>query len=255
LSYFILPFPQQITFSMNSNQWIESIDISIIRATTQQRTKYTIQVYNKVSKTFLRVEKYYTDFEHLRNATCENLDHGHFCNAACPWFWMHIQHQFPRKSLMHGKHPRVIATRQKMFEKMLQEIAAFIMAPESKMCKRASERVPEVFMSFLFGDHNQVDSGLFATSPTSTTKSARGGMRKTTSPQACSEYLDESCTLCCQSLVPSCRKSVSSTSTVDSEEDEEQSLTTLVCGHVFHDECIVKELNIRLECPTCHHTM
>eukprot|EP00644_Phytophthora_capsici_P015625 jgi/Phyca11/571873/estExt2_Genewise1.C_PHYCAscaffold_440106 len=28
-------------------------------------------------------------------------------------------------------------------------------------------------------------------------------------------------------------------------------LTTLSCGHRFHDECIVAKLNEALACPTC----
>jgi hypothetical protein len=30
-------------------------------------------------------------------------------------------------------------------------------------------------------------------------------------------------------------------------------VTTLGCGHQFHDECIVPKLNETLRCPTCNH--
>jgi len=245
-----------MALSTSSHQWLDNVNIDLIQAATQRRTKYTIQIYNRVYKAYIRIEKYYSDFEYLSNALCESLDHGHFCNATCPWFWMQIRHGFPKKSLLNSKSPRVVATRQKLFQKMLQSIMAFIATPESKACTRASIRVPEIFKSFLFGDFDQIDSSIFTVSPLAASKHMHRGIPTITTLQTCSEYLDESCTLCCQPLVSNCRKSALSTMTIDSDDDEvEQSVTTLVCGHAFHDECIVKELNVRLECPTCHHAM
>ncbi|KAE8978741.1 hypothetical protein PR003_g22863 [Phytophthora rubi] len=29
--------------------------------------------------------------------------------------------------------------------------------------------------------------------------------------------------------------------------------TRLQCGHRFHDECLIPQLNINMSCSTCHH--
>jgi len=241
LAVIFIFFPIQMHTLLNGQIYAcLDIRVTVNLTKTHKRTAYTIQICNRISTSQIMIDKHYSDFDILRKMVCHALDYGHLCEAQCPWFWMHIQHSMPRKMYFNAKSEKVIQSRAKQFERMLVSIIAFITSPASSSCSRAMRKIPDALTQFLFQDIG--------------VEVAMSCMPPKTKLQSPNLALDLQCTIC-QHALSSAHFRRSSLVILDIEDKQQYSITTLSCGHVFHDECILHALNNHLICPTCSAQM
>ncbi|KAF0714470.1 hypothetical protein As57867_003845, partial [Aphanomyces stellatus] len=167
------------------------------------------------------------DFELLRDHVCSVLDHGHSCDALCPWFFVDVQQKIPKRPLFRkATHPKVVDAHLHSYQQLMDILVAFIKNPHNRSCHRATDRVPDALFDFLFRD-GAVDPAVFSESKS---RSSFGSSRSSHTSSRHSEAGD--CSLCCGA-------------------SDACSWTTLPCGHAFHDDCILDALNANLVCPEC----
>ncbi|KAH9117836.1 hypothetical protein LEN26_012404 [Aphanomyces euteiches] len=198
---------------------------------------YTISIRSKRSHAKLYVAKSDFSLETLRDELCAALDHGHVCQAACPWYFVDMDTHIPKRRVFTSSTSNgAISSHIQMFQSVLDHTLAYILCPESRSCKKPVEVLPPIFFRFLFGGvrKDAVPAGLFDHAAEGTKLSPKPNYHAQTKALA----LDV-CMVCKITLHGSAKElSVSG-------------ISTLPCKHSFHDECIVEALNDSLECPSC----
>ncbi|KAH9101462.1 hypothetical protein LEN26_015681 [Aphanomyces euteiches] len=207
----------------------KALSVNVTKATlSRDHVSYTMVVNNKESQTSWTTTRSDRDFKTLHTAVCNALDHGHTCDALCPWFYVDFQQKLPKISAFCTKpHKRTILANLTAYPELISMLLAFTISSKNRSCYRATDRVSNILFDFLFRDCSIVDSAVYTSakqrSSTSSTRSSRSSQS-----DGCA------CSLC------------------DDGSDASSSWTRLSCGHVFHDECILEALNKSVACPECH---
>ncbi|ETW01677.1 hypothetical protein H310_06298 [Aphanomyces invadans] len=205
------------------------VSVVLTKATVSPRdaTTYTLTVVNKVTHATCTISKSDADFAAFRQRICIALDHGHSCSAECPWMYFRVLEAKPRRLLfVRSKDPRHVQANLATHQELLITLLKFIRTPRNQSCGRASSVVPQELVRFLFVGMDGYDVTLFAASPLSKYPAVA------TSKGALSD-----CSICKTCL--------------DRDDPASAALTTLPCGHVFHDDCILDALHRHLVCPNC----
>ncbi|ETW01671.1 hypothetical protein H310_06292 [Aphanomyces invadans] len=215
---------------MNRNIF-DALAITLTKANVTQGHRsalYTMAIVNKETQAKVTTAKTDGDFATLTTQICIALEHGHTCDALCPWFYVDVQQKIPKKHWFRSStHARVVASHLKQYQDMMNLVVAFVTSPHNRSCYRAIERVPDVLHEFLFTNLT-VDPNMYTAAPL---KQPRLSCSSNSSRS--SDGMVFTCSLC------------------DHVADDCCGLTKLQCGHTFHDDCILEALNARLACPDC----
>ncbi|KAK1930238.1 hypothetical protein P3T76_014198 [Phytophthora citrophthora] len=208
----------------------------------------------------------FEDFEVLHKRLVLALQHGHFCNAGCPWLFSFLTSEFPKKHIFQrNSSPRTVEARREKLLELLASTLEFLLDRKNHACIIAKTDVAKIFAEFLYGEDAiaQVIVESLSSSEASSTSSRRqslsvlsGEEDKTSQDGSCNGDLGglAMCGVCNGPLACEVARDKTGTSPVNSSGRRRSSVfaTALQCGHQFHDECIVPVLNETLRCPTCH---
>uniref|UniRef100_K3WTW5 RING-type domain-containing protein n=1 Tax=Globisporangium ultimum (strain ATCC 200006 / CBS 805.95 / DAOM BR144) TaxID=431595 RepID=K3WTW5_GLOUD len=242
---------------------LEHVQVEFVKAFVPanklSQPRYVMRITNVALGQSWEMGRTFKEFHELKEAIVNVMDHGHFCPSNCPWIYMYVSHHFPRRHLFRSRSPSVISARLTELQKFLTDVLRMSREKRSLDCSISSDAFPRILYDFLF-EGMVFDPSDFNNTALEDRMSFVGGSRL-------SEYSvpEESCSICRRSLIgaepttitnvspPSSNaETTSSHSTTDMSDDMDmQSLTTLECGHVFHDECILAKLNEHLQCPLC----
>ncbi|CAH0473268.1 unnamed protein product [Peronospora belbahrii] len=203
-------------------------------------------------------------FEMLHHQLTLGLQHGHFCSAGCPWLFSFLSTGFPKKHIFQrNSSPRIIEARRQKLLLLLTRTLDFLVNRRNHTCNIVTTNVVKLFAEFLYGKEAvaQYVSKLEATSLTNIIQHCSSGVLSGDEKFGDSSLNDNNGqlrdTICgvCSKPVDCQVNSNIGFNFVNAERLRESSvyLTTLQCGHRFHDECIVPVLNEMLRCPTCYH--
>ncbi|EGZ14925.1 hypothetical protein PHYSODRAFT_333216 [Phytophthora sojae] len=306
----------------------------------------------------------FDEYRKLQQRLLKKLQHGHFCDADCPWLYGFLKSYFPKKFIFTFSNDRVVEQRKQTLERFFAALYGFLSDRKNFCCSVVMTTFADELVEFIYGDalqqyglENPVKSSVLEpedrmlllrgsadysakweepatpqklplmeresfkqqqqqqiSRQSSLTNSLRGSL---TDDDVVNDLNAGNCGICGSPLCGVAFGSSSSSSalTVSSLEDSSRSigsnavpplsrsssnstgsnsgvfnppwlgtlkppgnnggsansfggsrrssssasrrraatyyLTTLSCGHQFHDECIVPKLNESLKCPTC----
>ncbi|KAF0716837.1 Aste57867_2632 [Aphanomyces stellatus] len=190
---------------------------------------YELSISNAVSKVQCTATKTDADFRAFRHSVRAALELGHLCDAECPWLYFRIEETKPSRSLIFWDkaNPRRVQANLTKYQAMMNMILEFLRLPKNQCCSRLKTLVPQALVAFLFADMEDDVVTLFAASPLSTIRLSPSQFK----------FVVAHCSIC--------------TDCMDPEDPASSALTTLPCGHTFHDDCILDTLQHHLVCPTC----
>lgn len=226
--------------------------------------RYIMRITNAALGQSWEMGRTFREFHDLKDAIAGVLDHGHFCQSNCPWLYMFVTHHFPRRHLFRSRTPSVISARLTTLQAFLNELLRVAREKRSAECAILADAFPRIVYDFLY-EGMVFDRSDFSNTVLEKRLSLTSGG---SSSRLSSEASDEACSICCRTLLGSdaattisppssgggdtATTTSSSVSTTETDSfDDAQSLTTLECGHVFHDDCILAKLNEHLRCPLC----
>lgn len=195
----------------------------------------------------------------------EVMQLGHFCHAECPYMYSSLKGRFPKECYLYSSSSYVMKKRShaigECFATLLESLskrenhASCSILPGAvamELITFLNEDLPidhefrwENFVSF--SKTPSSSSTLYSTD--SSSRSLTGSMTPTMLSRCWQSSSDNS--------MESFRSAGSNNSMLSmcglcsSDDAAKGSLTTLSCGHRFHDECVVAKLNEALACPTC----
>ncbi|KAG9414271.1 hypothetical protein AC1031_013467, partial [Aphanomyces cochlioides] len=210
---------------------------------------YSLTVRHIFTQATITIHKTDFDFEKLCNVVKAALHHGHACEASCPWYYVDVNNHVPRRRIFHSTCSRpVVMEHMRIYQDLFNRSLSFMRCAGSRTCPFAGSEIPRVFFDFLFLDidtstilatYEDTTRASSVSSSSSVSSNSGPGHRRYTVHKRSSRHIvleEEECGLC--------RRCIDS-----------GGASTLPCGHVFHDECIIEALNDCLECPTCASTL
>lgn len=212
------------------------------------------------------------------------LSVGHRCDAPCPWLYSFVTSYFPKPRLFHS------ATSDRLVQKRCEALVAYVKTLQSSLLSRAShscrvltDAVADALLDFVCGGDTRqfpIKQWAFAGqqhrargsvhSLTSTSDDADDFMtnssRSMRSLRSCSSLTETSSFMDSRSAATSEAEITPSASNagppktcalcdvaMEAADGRYYYTTRLHCGHRFHDECLIPQLNIRMSCPICNH--
>lgn len=242
---------------------------AVVPGNKLSQPRYIMRITNQALQQSWEMGRTFTEFHDLKESIVQVLDHGHFCTSNCPWLYMFVAHQFPRRHLFRSRSSSVITTRLTELDTFLNSVLHLFKDNRNLDCAVSSERLPRILYDFLY-EGMVFDRADFNNTILEDRVSLVGNQ-----PEGATSFSsnEESCSICAKPLVKPCTRaklehsestsSLDTTSTASSTDSGSNiasqsyaesfcsSLTTLDCGHRFHDECILAKLNEVLECPLC----
>ncbi|OQR89398.1 kinase, partial [Thraustotheca clavata] len=246
---------------------MRNVHIKFVKAhgLEQNRTRYVVHLTNLVSGRRWELQKSFRDFYALKVTILRNLLYGHKCEEVCPWLYAYVSSNFPRRHFFRSHWRSVVLRRmkdlQQFFDYLLQILRHHTTVQINTNCRIITYLLPKLLVDFFYGPEYVISE----TEASSTFIDDRpsANLAKRVSPKDCS--------ICCLPLgsyMETCLSPLVMTS-INIEEssafDEDvrldrilrrrlscqHTITSLECGHRFHDECILEQLNQRLVCPQC----
>ncbi|KAG7382149.1 hypothetical protein PHYPSEUDO_005175 [Phytophthora pseudosyringae] len=187
---------------------------------------------------------------------------GHLCHAECPYLYSSVKGRFPKDCYLYSTSSYVTGKRRHAIEECFTTLLEALRKRENhSSCSILPGSVAQELITFLNEDlpidheFRWENFGSFAKTPSSspTWNSTDGSSRSITTPTGLSRCWQSSS----DNSIESFRSAGSNNSMLDtcglcaSDVAAKGALTTLSCGHRFHDECVVTKLNETLACPTC----
>lgn len=238
---------------------LEHVQVEFVKAFVPanklSQPRYVMRITNVALNQSWEMGRTFKEFYELKEAIGNVLEHGHFCPSNCPWIYMYVTHHFPRRHIFRSRSPSVISARLTELQTFVNGVLRMSRENRSLECAISSDSFPRILYDFLF-EGMVFDRSDFSNTVLEDRVSIGGA--------GLSEYSvpEESCTICRRSLLgaepstitispPSSSTDTTSSHSTENDDMDVQSLTTLECGHVFHDECILAKLNESLTCPLC----
>ncbi|KAG2786781.1 hypothetical protein PC129_g15116 [Phytophthora cactorum] len=240
---------------------LDNVHVEFVKAVVPGQNKlasprYVMRISNSALDQTWEMARTFKEFYELKEAVASVLDYGHFCPSNCPWLYMYAAHHFPRRRIFRSRSPSVISGRLSELQTYFSTLLRMAKQNRNLECAVSSTKLPQLIYDFLF-------EGMVFDRSDFTRLSERltiGGRD--------SSFLDndptqdpEECFICRKalvgddtvSIVPAAPSSKRGPSGVNKKVDKHvrAGLTTLDCGHCFHDECILAKLNESLTCPLC----
>ena len=205
---------------------VKFVKATVLSSSRKGTTLYWFRVSNG-SRSWMFQQPFHV-FHDFQRSLLEILDNGHMCEACCPWLWGFVSNKFPRRHLFRSNRPGVVAKRLSQLQIFLDNVIQASVNPGSHPCTIAHSLVPIAVVGFLFQTLEMKQ--VVEERQRSFRQSSRSISRDSTDTVLSYE---SACSICEDSPTAA------------------HSFTTLSCGHVFHDDCVIEKLNLRLSCPTC----
>ncbi|KAG6611534.1 uncharacterized protein IUM83_13700 [Phytophthora cinnamomi] len=265
--------------------WLEQLSFGFSAQKVKRDVRYILSAEHLPSGRRWAVVYSFEDCRVFQRRLARALCVGHRCDAPCPWLYSFVSSYFPKPRLFHS------ATSDHLVQKRCEALVAYVKTLQSSLLSRAShscrvltEAVADALLDFVCGgdtrqfpikqwafagqQHRARGSvhSLTATSDEAdesmTTSSSRSirSLRSCSSLTETSSFLESrSTTISEAEILPDPASSTTVKTCALCEEAMEAAdgryyyTTRLHCGHRFHDECLIPQLNINMSCPTCNH--
>lgn len=257
---------------------LEQLQLSVAVSRPSKRdVRYELRAAHAPSGVAWRQRRSFEEYHAFQQRLLQAMRHGHFCEAECPFLYTFVKSYFPRPALFGATSACAVDKRREALARCLDTLQKFVVDRANLSCAVVSTAVADAVFEFVVGDvanpahplhavvQQQLQQQLAEDANCSSSRSSCLSFTSSTSDESEEPELDAGCGLCalCNSSLDGeafadvktppmlGSRSSSASSCVSSRCSSLSYTTTLACGHIFHDECIVAELNARMACPTC----
>ncbi|KAG7382141.1 hypothetical protein PHYPSEUDO_005167 [Phytophthora pseudosyringae] len=265
--------------------WLEQLTFGFSAQKVKRDVRYILSAEHLPSGRRWAVVYSFEDCRVFQRRLARALSVGHRCDAPCPWLYSFVTSYFPKPRLFHS------ASSDHLIQKRCEALMAYVKTLQNSLLSRASHpcrvltgAVADALLDFVCGGDSQqfpIKQWAFAgqqhrargsvqsltstlddrdDSMTSSNRSLRS-LRSCCSLTSASSFIDRSPTTASEADIqaastPAASNAAKSCLLCDdvmvAADGRYYYTTRLRCGHRFHDECLIPQLNINMSCPTCH---
>ncbi|POM65769.1 Hypothetical protein PHPALM_18468 [Phytophthora palmivora] len=269
------------TYVPLSVAWLEQLAFNFSSQKVKRDVRYILSAEHLPSGRRWAAVYSFDDCRIFQRRLARALSVGHSCDAPCPWLYSFVTSYFPKPRLFHSStSDRLVQKRSDALVAYVKTLQSALLSRVSHSCRVLTGAVADALLDFVCnGDTQQfpIKQWAFAGqqhrargsvhSLTSTSDEGDDFMTSSTSSKSFRSF-------CSLTSISSAMDTNSMTASEISASDLSQSdiaktcllcdqtmkaaggryyyTTRLRCGHRFHDECLIPQLNINMSCPTCH---
>lgn len=246
-----------------------SLRVSVVRR-SKRDLRYVLEVEHAASQIRWCRARSFDEYKTFQTQLLSALRLGHYCKGECPWLFSFVKTYFPGSFSFFGFggfSARAVEKKRTALEHVLISLQKFLVDPHNATaCSIVAGSLIQLMVEFVLGDTSDLPDELRGVNNNSSILiKARSSMRSSISVTSDEgeELMIESgdgadlCVLCSSRLYDEAfGASTSSSADLHSGSSAHRSkllsyTTMLSCGHLFHDECIVRKLNEEMRCPVC----
>ncbi|ETI55403.1 hypothetical protein F443_01914 [Phytophthora nicotianae P1569] len=260
------PLPSPTSFRPSTIAYLDQFELTMTASKVKLNHGKDVR-YNLVvtptsdSSQQWTVSRSFKELQEFQLKLLEAMQLGHLCHAGCPYLYSSIKGRFPKECYLYSSSSYVMGKRRQAIEECFTTLFEALRKRENhSSCSILPVTVAQEFIAFL-NEELPIDHEFrwenfvsFSKSPSSSsTWYTDGSSRSISTPTGLSRCWMSSS----DNSIESFRSAGSNNSMLDmcglctSDDAAKGALTTLNCGHRFHDECVVAKLNETLACPTC----
>jgi hypothetical protein len=211
------------------------------------------------------VSRSFKELQAFQQRLLEVMQLGHICHAECPYIYSSIKGRFPKDCYLYSSSSYVMGKRSHAIEECFTTLVEALRKRENhSACSILPGTVAQELIAFLNEDL-PIDHEFRWENFVSFSKTPSSGSTFYSTDSSSRSLTPTGLAGCWQSSsdqsFDSFRSAGSNNSLLDTcalcanDDAAKGALTTLSCGHRFHDECVVEKLNASLACPTCGHKL
>ncbi|ETP53213.1 hypothetical protein F442_01862 [Phytophthora nicotianae P10297] len=268
--------------------WLEQLAFSFSAQKVKRDVRYILSAEHLPSGRRWAVVYSFDDCRVFQRRLARALSVGHRCDAPCPWLYSFVTSYFPKPRLFHSASSgRLVQKRCEALVAYVKTLQTSLLSRASHSCRVLTEAVAEALLDFVCGGDTQqfpIKQWAFAgqqhrargsihsltstsdegDDPMASSSRSQRTLRTCSSLTSTSSFIDASSTYTLEADIPVAQTSDTTTApktcilcdeAMEATDGRYYYTTRLQCGHRFHDECLIPQLNINMSCPTCHQSV
>ncbi|CAI5746445.1 unnamed protein product [Peronospora destructor] len=127
-----------------------TLNLAVTKAHTDVR--YVMTVRHTKRHIAWRHARSFDEYRKLQQRLLTKLQHGHFCDAACPWLYGVLKSQFPKRRLFAVSSASVVAQRKQTLEKFFAVLYGFLTEKRNISCLVLTTVFADELVEFIYGN-------------------------------------------------------------------------------------------------------
>ncbi|KAG7399612.1 hypothetical protein PHYBOEH_008400 [Phytophthora boehmeriae] len=133
-------------------KYLEQVLLEMAVTKKHADVRYILTVRHSELNAAWRHARSFDEYRKLQQRLIKKLQHGHFCNADCPWLYGFLKSYFPKKLVFTFSSAKVVDSRKQTLERFFSALLGFLMDRKNHCCSVVMSEFADEVVEFIYGD-------------------------------------------------------------------------------------------------------
>ncbi|GMF27479.1 unnamed protein product [Phytophthora lilii] len=136
----------------NAVKYLEQVTLELSVTKKHADVRYVMTVRHNELNAAWRHARSFDEYRKLQQRLLKKLQHGHFCDADCPWLYGFLKSYFPKKIIFTFSSDRVVEQRKQSLERFFAALYGFLSDRKNFCCSVVMTTFADELVEFIYGD-------------------------------------------------------------------------------------------------------
>ncbi|KAG6616205.1 uncharacterized protein IUM83_03541 [Phytophthora cinnamomi] len=132
-------------------KYLELVTLELSVTKKHADVRYVMTVRHSELGAAWRHARSFDEYRKLQQRLLKKLQHGHFCDADCPWLYGFLKSYFPKKIVFFSSD-RVVEQRKQSLERFFAALYGFLSDRKNFCCSVVMTTFADELVEFIYGD-------------------------------------------------------------------------------------------------------
>lgn len=133
-------------------KYLEQVTLELSVTKKHADVRYVMTVRHHELNVAWRHARSFDEYRKLQQRLLKKLQHGHFCDADCPWLYGFLKSYFPKKMVFTFSSARVVEQRKQTLERFFAALYGFLTERKNYCCSVVMTVFADELVEFIYGD-------------------------------------------------------------------------------------------------------
>ncbi|KAG1706416.1 hypothetical protein DVH05_001564 [Phytophthora capsici] len=133
-------------------KYLEQVALELSVTKKHADVRYVMTVRHLELSAAWRHARSFDEYRKLQQRLLKKLQHGHFCDADCPWLYGFLKSYFPKKLVFTFSSNRVVEQRKQTLERFFAALYGFLTDRKNFCCSVVMTVFADELVEFIYGD-------------------------------------------------------------------------------------------------------
>uniref|UniRef100_H3GN57 PX domain-containing protein n=2 Tax=Phytophthora ramorum TaxID=164328 RepID=H3GN57_PHYRM len=133
-------------------KYLEQVALELSVTKKHADVRYVMTVRHSELNAAWRLARSFDEYRKLQQRLLKRLQHGHFCDADCPWLYGFLKSYFPKKLVFTFSSARVVEQRKQTLERFFAALYGFLTDRKNFCCSVVMTVFADELVEFIYGD-------------------------------------------------------------------------------------------------------